>query len=168
MSKTKIAIIYGSPGVGKTTVARQTCETIKNQLGCIAVHVEVDDVRWMLLGDNSDYSSHPVWLELVESIVERAMTFAEVIVIEGLFYEPRTVERLLVCYPDTKVFMLEASLELCLHRNCNRLAIDDRLDNEEVKRLHYLAGHNSCIKLDGNQRIEALTLQLIDKIYQAT
>lgn len=165
MFNTKIAIIAGAPGVGKTTIARRTCEIIKNERECIAIHLEVDNVRSMLLGDNSDYSDHPGWLELVKSIVDRAMRFTEVIVIDGLFYEPRTVESLLMRYPDTKVFMLEASLELCLHRNRNRLFIDDRLDNEEIKRLYYGNKNNSWIKLDGHQTIEALTLQLINEIY---
>ena len=79
MSNTKIAIIAGAPGVGKTTIARRTCETIQERLECIVVHIEVDDVRWMVLGDNAAYSPYPVWLKLVESIVDKAMTFAEVV-----------------------------------------------------------------------------------------
>jgi uridine kinase len=164
MSNTKIAIIAGAPGVGKTTIARRTCETIQEQLGCIAVHIEVDDVRWMILGDDSDCSSHPMWLRLVESIVDKAMTFASVVIIEGLFYESRTVECLLICYPHTKVFILEASLEICLDRNQNREVTYDRLDDQEIKRLHPLIRPNSWKKLNANLPIETLAMQLISQI----
>ena len=163
MSNTKIAIIAGAPGVGKTTIARRTCETIQERLECIVVHIEVDDVRWMVLGDNAAYSPYPVWLKLVESIVDKAMTFAEVVIVEGLFYESRTVEYLLIRYPSLKVFVLEASLELCLQRNRNRLPIVERLNDDEVKRLHTLVRPNSWKRLDANQKIEALVFQIINQ-----
>ncbi|MBD2180595.1 AAA family ATPase [Planktothrix sp. FACHB-1355] len=164
MSNTKIAIIAGAPGVGKTTIARRTCETIQERLECIVVHIEVDDVRWMILGDNSDCSPHPMWLKLVESIVNRAMTFAEVVIIEGLFYESRTVERLLIRYPDAKIFMLEASLEICLERNRNREVISERLNDEEIKRLHLLTRPTSWKRLNANLPIETLAIQLVSQI----
>jgi broad-specificity NMP kinase len=100
----KIAIITGPPGVGKTTVAHATCERVKNQLDCIAVHVEVDDVRHMLLGDSSDYTGDPKWLLIVESILDRAITFADLILIEGLFHDLNVLRRLNNHCPSAKVF----------------------------------------------------------------
>ena len=164
MQHTEIVIITGSPGVGKTTLARRTCELIQKQLGCIAIHVEVDDVRWMVLGDKSDHSFHPLWLELVESIVDRALTFAKIVIVEGLFYESKIVEYLHIRYPSLKVFVLDASLELCLHRNRNRLPLVERLIDDDVKRLHNIIRPNSWKRLDANQKIETLVFQLSNQL----
>jgi tRNA uridine 5-carbamoylmethylation protein Kti12 len=164
MPNTKIAIITGSPGVGKTTVAHRTCEIIQQHLNCIAIHIEVDDVRWMVLGDNSDYGSHPIWLDLVESIASKSMNFAEVIIIEGLFFELQTVEKLFTHYPGIQIFLLDAPLEVCLDRNRSREAVSEHLDDEELKSLHLIIRPSSWERLDASLPVETLAMQLVRKI----
>jgi uridine kinase len=164
MPNTKFVIITGSPGVGKTTVAHRTCEIIQQQLSCIAIHIEVDDVRWMVLGDDSDYGPHPIWLELVESIASKSMNFAEVVIIEGLFSQIETVERLLIHYPDIQIFLLDAPLEICLDRNRNREAISEHLGEEELTTLNLIVRPASWERLDASLTVETLAIQLVKRI----
>lgn len=86
MSDQQLVVVCGSPGVGKTTVAR----VIADQLD--AVHYRTDVVRTDIL-DDPDYTSNESWL-VYGALLERArdaLDAGESVVLDGTFR--RTVHR---------------------------------------------------------------------------
>jgi adenylate kinase family enzyme len=143
-----MAFIVGPPGAGKTTVARIACAQLRALLNRPVIHVEVDDVRWMIIDGDDDCPS-PLWLELTEALIDKAAARAAAIVVEGLFYNPAHLEHLLRRYETAQTFVLEASLEVCLMRNRARAPVAECLPDEEVERLHVLERPAAWTRLNG-------------------
>ncbi len=161
MRKPIIAFLAGAPGAGKTTLARRAGQYIQVSFGVDVVHIEVDDVRWMVISDESENNAFPKWSALVESLLDRAVTLSEVILVEGLFYHPLTLERLIGRYPGGQAFLVEASLETCLARNNTRSISSERLPNFEVKKVYTAMQRLSAIRLDGEKPVEDVVMDLV-------
>lgn len=161
MINTKMAVITGPPGVGKTALSHKVCETIHERYACVAVHVEVDNLRWMIVGNVREQWPFPVWLSLTEGVVRESRAFAEFILVDGLFYECGTIQQFVLTHPGTKVFRVEAALDVCLRRNRYRESTAERLRDEDVKRLYLPVDSYAWHVLDGNQSIENVVKDLI-------
>lgn len=156
-----IAFLAGPPGAGKTTLARCAGQYIHDSFGVDVVHIEVDDVRWMLISDEPENSTCPKWLVLVESLLDRAVRLSAVILVEGLFYCPLTLERLLGRYPGAKTFLIEASLETCLVRNSTRPISSERLPDCEVEKVYTTMRRVPSIRLNSEKSVESVAMELV-------
>lgn len=121
-------------------MARIIAEKMRKALGRRVLHIEVDDLRHMVLelgleADEGSGGRVPLWCELLVNILDHAMPEVGAVVIDGLFHNQFLLDPLLSRYPDTTVFVLEAPLTTCLERNQRREPTDERLPNDEVRAL---------------------------------
>jgi uridine kinase len=131
-----LIFLIGPPGAGKTSIARQLASNLSEVLKCSALHIEIDDLRHMVVKSRSESNENPAWLSLLRSIIKQAELDFEVIIVEGFFSCNSTVEQFISDYPRTKIFVIEAPLEVCLSRNRQRSNPLEILPDEEIKELY--------------------------------
>ncbi len=157
---TRSLVLAGAPGTGKTTLAKALCTTLEGR-GFRYLRVEVDQLRAMLSGPRS---SEKGWLPLALAIIQAALGLVDVIVIEGLFYEPASVAALTEVMPGAIVLLLEAPLDVCIERNASRSHHSDMLEVEEVARLSKLQRPSHWLRVDSNRGIEHLVDEVCRQI----
>ncbi len=139
-----IYIITGTPGAGKSTVAKALMQQFE-----LGVHVPVDEIReWVVAG-----IAHPIpkWTEETErqfrlarwSALQTATIYAEAgftVAIDDVVQEPvfqRQYQQLLHGYTIHKI-LLSPSVEVALERNAARTnkAFDTKVLTETTRSLH--------------------------------
>ena len=142
-----VIILVGPPAAGKTTVARMVCESVRHSQGYPTLHLEVDNLRWMVVGDVKDHEPEAIWIKLCEGLLESAMTQVKLVVVEGLFFQSETLIYLKEKF-GAIVIVFEAELKAALHRNQQRQPVDERLADDEVQALYSLPRPPGSIRVN--------------------
>lgn len=131
-----LILLIGPPGAGKTSLARQLALNLGEVSKCSVLHIEIDDLRHMVVKSRSENDENPAWLRLLHSVIKQAELDFETVVVEGFFSCNTMVEQFVSDYPQTKIFVIEAPLEVCLSRNRQRSNPIEILPDEEIRKLH--------------------------------
>jgi predicted kinase len=150
-----LIVIGGPPAAGKTLVARGVAEAIHQSSNKPALHIEMDDLRHMIVPTVGDGNLR-LWLSLVTAILEKSLDLFSVRIVEGLFYYPEEIETVLQTGFESQLVLLEAPLDVCLSRNRRRSAPNEILSDDEVRKLHNVARVGNWCRVDADQSPEDL------------
>lgn len=157
----RLVLIMGPPAAGKTSVARAVALSLKARHGRPVVHVEMDDLRHMILDDADPYGERAV--DLAAAVVERSLLFASVVIVEGLFWSEEGVMRARGVDPNHACVVLSAPLEIRLQRNRNRTGLA-RMSDESVARLSATPAWNGIEMLDGSPPLDEVVSELMRRV----
>lgn len=130
---TKILLLSGSPSSGKTTVARQLCINWLKRHGGEAIHIELDDIRHMVVSEVlSPGSSVDIWLPMAYAVIDQAKLTNRFVVIEGLFFPQVVTEGILNLVGKCDMIELSAPIATCIYRNSRRELEHERLRHDEL------------------------------------
>lgn len=139
-------LIAGPPGSGKTTVARLLATSLRAYLAGV-VHISADDLREMVIKDPRQFTPKGRWLEMCRALLSVLEKWADVIVLDGLFYDQEVLDQLGLKDERVLRFRLEAPLDICLHRNSQRIG-EDCLPQKEMLDLYAVKWPEGFIIID--------------------
>lgn len=158
-SAPRLVLLMGPPAVGKTSVARSATVQLQKRYGRPVVHVEVDDLRHMIVDDGDPFRERAA--DLLEAVVERSLGFAAVVLVEGLFWDDRSVARARALHPGNACIVLHAPLETRMRRNRERPAGEERLADESIAELSATAAWNGFHVLDASRPVDDVARELV-------
>lgn len=120
----KLIILQGIPGSGKTTYARQFCKDHDNY-----VRVNRDDIRNML-GEYWVPKREKLVTELEDKCIYRSLVNGYNVIVDATNFNPKTIERIKLVALDASInigeyisvefYMLDTPIEECIARDALR------------------------------------------------
>jgi len=145
---TRVALITGPPGVGKTAVA----ERIARQTGC--AHVEEDGVYAMLPSLPRESSSSGEANQVILALCRHFLAAGRSVLLDGLLYFPEPADALINAIGIRAGCRLVASVETCLQRNRRRGPGGVELDPAEVTALYHVGHHTRFVAIDAERSLD--------------
>jgi uridine kinase len=156
-----IICIAGSPGSGKTTISRLLGNYFAKQLDKVVFHIEIDDLRHCIINETNVSESKSLWFELLINTIEFAQIKSDFVIIEGLFFDEKTIEKIKDLVKVDFFFLLVADLDICLLRNRNRSQKDEILAEEEVTQLYNLRRPRYFKRINSNKCTEQVLTDIL-------
>lgn len=155
-----LIVIAGSPGVGKTTLAKQLSNHLQVFFNQIVINIEIDSVRSFILGDSQHYNEkNSIWFELVMAMIEQTRKHPSIVIVEGLFHDKECLDTLVDIDPKGSFILLKTSLNNCLKRNNSRNKI---LSDNEVTELYELARPSYLHEISSDDTVENTLLKTLE------
>ncbi len=146
-----LILIVGSPASGKTTIARELCQRFnENYPSYFIYHLEVDDIREMVVNEELTKEVNSKWLNILINILLSIRDTKKIVLIEGLFVYQETISYINSFVEINYYFLIKSDLQECLIRNRKRKQQNEILSDDEIRKLYKIKRPNYFFNIKNN------------------